>query len=196
MPHNTLIAIIAEQKAKEEKKDIWANSPYKDLVKLQSNNAGIVGETLVNRICSDTGLDACCDGSKTKQVGGGEGDGKVLGQTVEIKTAHQGSGSPTFQHEMGEVPWKAKYIIFVDISPDAIYLTIFPNFSEEIYKSGKQLPYCFPTKKVTWRKKQGAFKLDTTVKINQKNITDGYTIKIGVTTTAEEVAAFIRKMIV
>jgi hypothetical protein len=41
--HNMLIR-IKQQKEKEDKKDIWKNSPYKDLVKLQSNNVGNVGE--------------------------------------------------------------------------------------------------------------------------------------------------------
>ena len=41
-PHMLLIGLIAKQKNKEEKQDIWQDSPYKDLVKLQSNNAGNV----------------------------------------------------------------------------------------------------------------------------------------------------------
>ena len=38
--HNMLIRIIQQQKQKEEEHDIWMNSPYKDLVKLQNNNVG------------------------------------------------------------------------------------------------------------------------------------------------------------
>jgi hypothetical protein len=40
--------VIEIQKQKEDSKDIWKNSPYKDLIKLQSNNAGIVGETFIH----------------------------------------------------------------------------------------------------------------------------------------------------
>jgi len=194
--HNMLIRIIKEQKEKEEKKDIWKNSPYRDIVKLQSNNAGNVGEQLINRICKASNIDADCDGSKTKQIGGGEGDGKIMGIPVEIKTAHQGSHSPSFQHELGEVPWKGgKYMIFVDIAPDCIYLTIFQNFSEETYKSENKLP-CFPTKKITWRKKKGAFKLDTSVKINRTSVEQGQAIKITDTTPNDAIASFIRKIVV
>jgi hypothetical protein len=194
--HNMLIAIIQEQKDKEDKRDIWVNSPYKDLVKLQSNNVGIVGEELINRICKTAGIDADCNGAKTKQVGGGEGDGFIMGIPVEIKTAHQGSSSPTFQHELGEVPWKgSKYMIFIDISPECIYITIFANFSENTYKSKEKLP-CFPTKAITWRKEKGAFKLDTTVKINEANVENGYALKITPATSNDTIAAFIKDIIV
>ena len=190
-----LIAIIQEQKQKEEAQDIWKDSPYKDLVKLQSNNVGNVGEHLVNSICKASGIDADCDGTKTKQIGGGEGDGKIMGIPVELKTAVQGSSSTTFQHECGEVPWKPKYMMFVDIAPQLIYLTIFENFTETMYKSKKKLP-CFPTKSVTWRKGKGAFKLDTSLKINERSIENGHAIKITQTTPMEAIAAFIKAKII
>lgn len=194
--HNMLIHIIEHQKQKEEKHDIWKDSPYKDLVKLQSNNVGNVGEELINMICKTSNIPASCDGSKTKKTGGGEGDGKIMDISVEIKTSHQGSIYPSFQHELGEVPWKGSiYMIFVDISPGCIYLTIFKNFDEETYKSKKKLP-CFPTKTITWRKEKGAFKLDTSVKINEQSIENGYAIKITPTTPNDLVSSFIRKMIV
>jgi hypothetical protein len=195
--HNMLIRIIENQKQKEEKQDIWKNSPYRELVKLQKNNVGIVGEELINDICRSINIVAECDGTKTKKLGGGEGDGKIMGIPIEIKTAHQGaSSSQSFQHELGEVPWKGgKYIIFVDISPDCIYITIFRNFEETVYKSGEKLP-CFPTKSVTWRKEKGAFKLDTSVKINETSIEKGHAIKITPSTPNELIASFIKMNIV
>lgn len=194
--HNMLIRIIKQQKEKEDNQDIWKNSPYKDLVKLQSNNVGNVGEELINNICKAVGIDADCNGSKTKQIGGGEGDGKIMDIPVEIKTAHQGSSSSSFQHELGEVPWNgSKYMIFVDISPECIYLTIFKNFDEKTYKSKEKLS-CFPTKAITWRKEKGAFKLDTTVKINELSVENGHAIKITPTTSNDTIESFIRKSIV
>lgn len=69
------------------------------------------------------------DGSKTKSTG--MGDGLIKGRSVEIKTARLGAfDSKTFQHELGENPWLSDYLIFLDISPNKFYLTIFPNFSE------------------------------------------------------------------
>lgn len=194
--HVMLIDIIQQQKEKEQKNDIWANSPYKDLVKLQSNNVGAVGEELINSICKSAGIDADCNGLRTKRIGGGDGDGTILNVPIEIKTAHQGSSSPSFQHELGEVPWKAKYMIFLDIAPECLYITIFQNFSEETYKSNAKLPPYFPTKTVTWRKQKGAFKLDTTVKINETNVEKGQAIKITPDTSNEYIGTFIRRMIV
>lgn len=194
--HDMTLHIITTQKEKEEKKDIWKDSPYKDLVKLQKNNVGIVGEELINSFCKEAGIEADCDGLKTKQKGGGKGDGTIMDIPVEIKTAHQGSSSDTFQHELGEVPWNGgKYMIFIDIAPECIYLTIFKNFDEDTYKSKEKLP-CFPTKSVTWRKEKGAFKLDTSVKINETSVENGHAIKITPSTTNDTIASFIRKVIV
>ena len=176
--YNILINCIKEQTQKEEKVDIWKDSPFKDLVKLQSNNVGNVGETFMQNICINCGIDATVDGSKTKECGGGFGDGSINGFSVEIKTAARGSGSSSFQHELGEKPWKANFMIFIDVSPLVIYITIFKNFSEEIYKSGEKCKTYFPSKSITWRKGSGAFKLDTTEKINEENILKGYTFKI------------------
>ena len=39
-PHNVFIQMINIQKQKEEMNDIWKDSSFKDLVKLQSNNVG------------------------------------------------------------------------------------------------------------------------------------------------------------
>jgi len=193
--NDILVDIITEQKQKEEAKDIWRESPYKDLVSLQANNSGNVGEKLIQKICKLTGISSSVDGSKTKKVGGGQGDGLVNEKTVEIKTAHQGCSGSSFQHELGEKPWRSRYMTFVDITPQCIYLTIFENFNEAEYKSGKKCKRMFPTKTVTWRKQMGAFKLDTTVAINEKNVKDGNAIKITEATPMSEIGDFINRLI-
>jgi len=194
-PSTILVNLIAEQKEKEVQKDIWQGSPYRDLAHLQSNNAGIVGEKLVQQFCDASGIPAEVDGTKTKKVGGGAGDGVIKGRTVEIKLAHQGSTSANFQHELGEVPWTADFMTFVDISPDCIFLTIFPNFGEEHYKSGAKCAPIFGTKQITWRKGKGAFKLDTSVKINEDNSKSGLAIRITQETDFSVVRAYIDSVI-
>jgi len=190
LPSNIFIEMIDKQKQKEDELDIWKNSPYKNLVKLQSNNVGNVGETFLQKICDTCFIEAKINGSKTKVTGGGFGDGKIQNKSVEIKTSHRGCNNSSFQHELGETPWKSDYMIFIDVSPECIYLTIFENFNEDFYKSGKKCEI-FPTKSVTWRKKSGAFKLDTTEKINEKNISNGNTIKIVDTLHIDEIKNFI-----
>lgn len=194
MLYDTVIiaAVIAEQKSKEEECDIWKNSAYKDLRHLQANNVGIFGEKFVERTCNFAGIPAYCDGTKTKLYGC---DGKILGIDVEIKTALQGSKNSSFQHELGLSPWfGAKFMIFVDVSPDCIYLTIFKNFDEITYKSRKKLDN-FPTKTVTQRSSSGAFKLDTSVRINEKNIELGKCIKINSDTTTIAIKTFIETVL-
>jgi len=195
IPNDIFIQMINNEKEKEENNDIWKDSPYKDLVKLQSNNVGNVGERFIQKICDTCGIKAVINGSKTKKIGGGDiGDGLILDKSVEIKTSHRGSNSPNFQHELGETPWRSEFMLFIDVSPDCIYLTIFRNFNEEFYKSGEKCEPYFPTKSITWRKKTGAFKLDTTIKINEENIIKGYTFRI-LTNNLLELKNFILSII-
>lgn len=185
------IDIINKQKIKEEDNNIWLNSKYKDLVKLQCNNVGNVGEIFIKNICDCCNIDAIIDGTKTKKLGGGFGDGIILNKTIEIKTSFRGSKYPSFQHELGEIPWKSNYMIFIDVIPECIYITIFKNFNEEIYKSNKKCEPYFPSKIITWRKNKGAFKLDTSIKINENNIINGYTIKIDDNIKLDDIKKFI-----
>jgi hypothetical protein len=196
VPHNLFVDCVSIQKNKEEKQDIWKYSPYKDFPKLQSNNAGNVGESFIQNICKHGEIPVNIDGSKTKKMGGGAGDGTIKDKSIEIKTAHQGCSTHNFQHELGEIPWKADYMMFIDISPFHLYLTIFKNFTEEQYKSKNKCEPYFPTKSVTWRKEKGAFKLDTTVTINEENVKKGYSFKMAQTTPLNEIAEFINSSIV
>lgn len=49
----------------------------------------------------------------------------------------------------------------------------------------------FSNKSVTWRKGSGAFKLDTTVKINEENIIKGHTFRIDDNIDLNELKTFI-----
>lgn len=86
-------------------------------------------------------------------------------------------------------------MIFVDIAPECIYLTIFKNFEEIIYKGNEKL-HCFPTRSITWRKRTGAFKFDTTVKINERSVENGIAIKITQTTSNDTITSFIKNVII
>ena len=191
IPNDIFIEIINKQKQKEITTDIWKDSPYKDLVKLQSNNVGNVGEMFIQQICDSCEIAAQVDGSKTKELGGGIGDGVILNKSVEIKTSHRGCSSPSFQHELGETPWKPEFMMFVDVAPTCIYITMFQNFTEETYKSGAKCEPYFPTKSVTWRKGTGAFKLDTSIKINEENIIRGHTFRIANNVNLSQLKHFI-----
>lgn len=194
-PTTALLNIINEQKEKEIRLDIWKNSVYKFLPNLQSNNIGNVGEMFLGKICEIEQISSEIDGTKTKRVGGGNGDGIINGKTIEIKTAHCG-GNVSFQHELGEFPWHADYMTFIDVDPTCVYMTIFRNFTEQQYKECVRCEPYFPTRSFCWRKKSGAFKLDTTPKLNEQSILNGHTIKITEDTTFNTIGDFIRRIIV
>ena len=87
-------------------------------------------------------------------------------------------------------------MIFVDIYPNEVYITIFENFTEEQYndKEFKCSPY-FPKKSITRRKGYGNFKLDTSPKMNELCIKNEFSIKITNSTSFEEIGEFINKKI-
>jgi hypothetical protein len=166
--------LINKKHENKQNRDIWGDSKWKNISGLENDDVGGVGEEIIDSFCQKASIISEIDGKKTKKVGGGIGDGKIKGRTCEIKTARLGCSGDSFQHELGEVPWKAEFMVFLDIEPNKMYITIFKNFSEKFYKksgsdnSVKCIP-CFPTKSITWRKQKGAFKLDTSIKINEKN---------------------------
>ncbi len=197
-PSNILVDIIDIQILKEKKANIWDKSIYKNISTLESNNVGKVGEMLIQKICEECNISSNIDGTKTKQIGVGKGDGTIKCKTIEIKTARLGTSltTPSFQHELSEHPWISDYMIFIDISPEIVYITIFKNFSEEQYKKkGFKCNPFFPTKTITWRKKKGNFKFDTTIKINDECVKNGYSIIIK-NDNINEIGKFIDKIII
>jgi len=175
---------IEIQQQKERDADIWANSVFAGLPTLESNNSGNVGEYSLNDICNALGIPSTVDGSKTKEAGGGKGDGTINGVNVEIKTARLGINN-AFQHELGEKPWLAEYMAFIDITPNDVYLTIFKNHTEAEYLCETRKYQPFPTRNIFRRKGDGNFKLDTTIAINKKNVLRGNTFHITSTTVID-----------
>lgn len=150
-------------------KSIWKNSKWKNIEKICVNDVGKIGELLVSELCRESKIKVNINGKCNKI-----GDGVIKDKSVEIKTARLCKNSKTFQHELGEFPWKADFMIFIDICPDKVFITMFPNFSEDFYKKSakesdvKCLPV-FKTRSICWRKLCGNFKLDTNLFINQNN---------------------------
>ncbi len=192
---------LEDQYKKEKKKNIWNDSEWKHIAELENDGVGNYGEQLIQKICEFAKIPSDINGSKTKNQNGG--DGLINGKSVEIKTARLGCSAKNFQHELGEFPWKSDYMLFLDIAPKVMYITLFPNFSEEFYRtSGKSgrakcplpssggSPKCdcsnypefikcgpyFPNSSICWRKHTGAFKLDTRLDYNEKST---YTFKLG-----------------
>ena len=115
--------------------NIWQGSPWYHISDLENDYVGKLGEEFLENLCNNANIPAKINGLLTKERGGGNGDGFIKNKTVEIKTARQGSSCSTFQHELGETPWKADYIAFIDISPNKFYITLFPNFQKNSIKN-------------------------------------------------------------
>lgn len=189
---------VEEKYNAKQKRDIWEHSEWKHIAELENDDVGKVGETFIQRLCDESRIEAEIDGCKTKKRGGGYGDGTIKGKTCEIKTARGGTGQKmSFQHELGEKPWLADYMIFVDVAPEKIYITIFPNFTEEQYKAKIKCEPYFPTRSFCWRKNSGCFKLDTSEDLNEFAgvKVDGNTFIWNTSKTIDDISMFINRII-
>jgi hypothetical protein len=187
-----ILPIISDQKLKQDENDYkWVGSKFQLLNDLKANNVGNVGEKFIQLICDTCGITSIINGTQTKQIGGGFGDGIINNKTVEIKTARQGF-TDTFQHELGENPWRSELLIFVDITPSNIYLTIIPNFDRSHYDTPKRKATPYFKKTITRRKEtniNGAFKLT----LSEKDlIYCNNTLKISLDTPLECISDFIK----
>tara|TARA_B110001452_G_C14990261_1_gene346186 strand:+ start:56 stop:637 length:582 start_codon:yes stop_codon:yes gene_type:complete len=191
-----IIDVIDEQKKNQFINGVdWSNSKFKNINDLVANNVGNVGEIIINNICKNLNIESSIDGSKTKQIGGGYGDGKIKNRIVEVKTARLGNNN-TFQHELGEHPWNAEFMCFVDVTPENIYLSIIPNFSKDHYDKQSRTAEPYFNKSITRRKEKseensGAFKLT----INETDLKKSYHAIILNEKTPEEIKTFINSII-
>ena len=191
-----IIDVIENQKKKQYMNGIdWSNSKFKEINDLVANNVGNVGEIIINNICNNLNIECSIDGSKTKQIGGGNGDGKIKNKTIEVKTARLGNNN-TFQHELGEHPWNVEFMCFVDVTPENMYLSIIPNFSKEHYEKQSRTAQPYFNKSITRRKEtskenSGAFKLT----INETDLKKSNHTIILNEKTPEEIERFINSII-
>ena len=69
--------LINKKYEKKQKRDIWSESEMKNISKLENDDIGKVGEEIINSFCNKANINSNIDGTKTKQIGGGIGDGKI-----------------------------------------------------------------------------------------------------------------------
>ena len=170
-------------------KDLWADSPWKHINDLENDFVGRLGEQFIQNLCDTSGIDASIDGLKTKEIGGGAGDGTINGISIEIKCARQGTSTASFQHELGECPWKADYMVFIDIAPHQFFISVFPNWTEEQYKERSNSLSFQVLHLRRYRRIQVTFKIVKTVK--EPNAT----LLSESNTSLDEFKTFINKVI-
>lgn len=157
---------VIEDEKKKEYVVKWRYGIYKGIDGMKANTVGVTGERIVQLLCDRVGIAATIDGTKTRRRCGGCGDGTINGYTVEIKTARKGV-SGTYQHELGEHPWKADKLIFIDIDRDQCWLSIMSNFTKAYYLVHKRKATPYFNKMITRRKEScpetsGAYRLTLT----------------------------------
>jgi len=85
--HNSMtevaITLINNKHIQKQKRDIWETSPWKYISELENDDVGGVGEEIIDAWCKRSGIVSDIDGTKTKQAGGGIGDGKIKGKLVK-----------------------------------------------------------------------------------------------------------------
>ena len=186
--------MLQDAHRKSEAKSRWESSLFRKLISLGPDEKGRLGEQYIARLLQVwvPESNAHIDGLGTKMSGGGFGDGTVKGWTLEVKTATLANSGSSFQHEFSATPWKADYVLFLDIGhsgeKDRIYITIFKNFTKEHWKqsgSDKKAKCgpCFPSRTITHRQVKnsedtGGFKLDTSVVIDRGNCEKGCSFEI------------------
>ena len=181
-----------KEKSKQDSNNtMWKDSIFKCISDLKNDHKGSVGEQALGYLCGACGIESTVNGKLTKERGGGCGDGYIGGRAVEVKSSTLGI-SNTFQHELGENPWSAELICLVDIAPSHIWLSLFPNWSEEHYKTLGRRATPYFTNGITRRKdgtpQAGSWKFDTNEKIlNSSKVS----LKILNDTSLDDIKCFI-----
>ena len=73
--------LINKKNIKKNKRDIWGDSNWKHISFLEKDDVGKVGEQIIYNFCKLSSIPAEIDGVKTKQIGGGNGDGFINGRS-------------------------------------------------------------------------------------------------------------------
>ena len=165
-------------------KNIWKGSVFESLNDLKVDYSGKVGEVFVSKICKLGGIE--CTGTGDVNSKDGTYDLLILNKKIEVKTARIGGGK--FQHENLKSDG-CDYYLFLDITPDTIYISILPRFdlstTNEIIKTRPTL------RKGT----TDVYKWDFTEKHLSLFEKAGKSITINNSTDLNEISKFIKRNI-
>lgn len=124
-----LLREIENARAKQRERDDhgWDISPYRDLKILQIDSRGLVGENFVVAALAAVGKEVKHH-DRTDREQEKQWDIFCDGIRLEVKIATMGRVSPTFQHENLDKNRAFDGIIFIDVAPDAVYVSFVPKF--------------------------------------------------------------------
>ncbi|RLA06618.1 MAG: hypothetical protein DRQ51_08860 [Gammaproteobacteria bacterium] len=162
----TIIGKVNEMLSRKKKqKFVWNDSIYEDLkIYLSIDERGQLGEEIIYDICKDiSGLNIEYDSSVTDNEKGY--DIIINNKKVEVKTATITSGSGMFQHEHLEAQRDYDYILFLDIAPNEVFLTLTKK-QDVMWRRKKGDP---ANKTAIHRRPNGDYKCDFTIKHIKNN---------------------------
>ena len=171
----TEFLIESIETAYENRKDIWQDSPFRQITLLSNDERGKWGEEFVSNLIKKlTGLDVEWDGGSNTNQNDGVYDFKVgkLKHRVEVKTASRGTcGTPNWQHENIYASNKWDKLIFFDFDLFGFYLTII-DYSDMTFNT--QHPV-FGRKPTLRNNQDDKYKMDFGTQQQKRGIESGYT---------------------
>jgi hypothetical protein len=182
VPFQSLIKLSSKMLKIQSEKNIWKDSPLKDINDLKVDYSGKVGEVFISRLCKAGSI----ENKSTGDINSKDGtyDQIILSKKVEIKTARIGCGK--FQHENLKSDG-CEYYLFLDITPNYFYITIIPHFNL------KEVHPITSTKPTLRKGTTDVFKWDFTEKHLALFELSGKCIKVMEDTTSEKITEFIKQ---
>jgi hypothetical protein len=159
-----MVSIILDVQKKREQRDIWDNCDWEHIGNFTPSDVGVSGELFISALCNLSLIESDICGKKTKK-NKVSGDGTIKKRSCEIKTSRFSSGkNQQFTHDLGLTPWDTDFMIFLDISPSMVFISIFPNFSEAFYRKSASDPSfkcepVFSTTSFSHQKRKGSFSI-------------------------------------
>ena len=174
---------VIHEREKEERSQMneWSGAVFENIQKMKCDSVGKIGETFITNLCDDFEIEHEYKGNCNKNQVDGVFDLKINGHRIECKTARMGK-SGSFQHESLRRNG-CDFYLFIDILPNEIYLSFLNSFSNLKEITGR-----------TPHQRKGAidvFKLDTSVKILNKMVQNGFSCHIAEDTPVETVKSFV-----
>ena len=163
----------------------WQNSIFETLNKLKNDHSGKVGELFIETLCINGDINHEYKGDTLSKDG--TYDIIINNKKIEIKTAKIGIHN-SFQHENIRTDGY-DYLIFLDITPSNIYITILPKFDLKIKSN------IFERTPHLRKGSSDVYKIDFNIKILEKMIIKNNSLKISDKTDLEEIYTFIENLI-
>ena len=201
MPYNTLIQtkhsmsvteflIESVETAYNNRKDIWQDSPFRQITLLSNDERGKWGEEFVSNLIKKlTDLDVEWDGDNNTNQDDGVYDVVISRNQnskksrVEIKTASRGTcNNPNWQHENVYASNKWDKLIFFDFDLFGFYLTVI-DYSDMTFD--KQHPV-FGRKPTLRNNQDDKYKIDFGIQQQKRGLESGHTFWYDITNPDEE----------